>query len=82
MKVRAPGHTHQHTTTSANHQTNNSDEPVAAAENGAADRGKHKKNLWHRTADPFAGLLTETLPGKLSLRGGRKKSPDASSRGI
>lgn len=82
VKVRAPGHTHQHTTTSANHQTNNSDEPVAAAENGAADRGKHKKNLWHRTADPFAGLLTETLPGKLSLRGGRKKSPDASSRGI
>ena len=52
-----------------------------SAGDGAADRGKHKKNLWHRSTDPFAGLLTETLPGKLSLRSSRKKSPDAGSRG-
>lgn len=81
-KVRATGHSHQHASTSTNNKNNNNDETGAAhGESGAADRGKHKKNLWHRTADPFAGLLTETIPGKLSLRGGRKKSPDAGARG-
>ena len=67
--------------TSTSYENNSNDETVAAAgESGAADKGKHKKNLWHRTADPFAGLLTETIPGKLSLRSGRKKSPDAVTR--
>lgn len=57
-----------------------SDKDPSIAE-GAAEKSKHKKNLWHRSTDPFAGLLTDTLPNKLSLRSSRKKSPDAGSRG-
>ncbi|BDA48211.1 probable Lys-63-specific deubiquitinase BRCC36 at N-terminal half [Coccomyxa sp. Obi] len=77
VKIRITERRHEH----ASGSTDSSETAAAPGESGAADRGKHKKNLWHRSTDPFAGLLTETIPGKLSLRGSRKKSPDPGSRG-